>query len=161
MSIKLNFRNFPKDAHSQVQCWLFSHRLRCFHCFLRLQWLHNECRSQITGVSLVYSTICSDADQRKHQSSASLAFVRGIHRWPVVSLTKGQWRGKRFHLMTSSWAEYLFLLQQHDLSQWISMIDVIKVCKNVSSNIPGEQSKMHFTYLMTVNNATIKCGWNY
>ena len=41
--------------------------------------------SQITGVSIVYSTVCSDADQRKHQISASLAFVRGIHRWPVNS----------------------------------------------------------------------------
>ena len=34
--------------------------------------------SQITGVSIVCSTICSGADQRKHQSSASLAFARGI-----------------------------------------------------------------------------------
>ena len=41
--------------------------------------------SQITGVSIVCSTGCSGADQRKHQSSASLAFVRGIHRWPVDS----------------------------------------------------------------------------
>ena len=39
--------------------------------------------SQITGVSIVYSNVCSDEDQRKHQSSTSLAFVRGIHRWPV------------------------------------------------------------------------------
>ena len=36
--------------------------------------------SQITGVSIVYSTVCEDADQRKHQSSVSLALVRGIHR---------------------------------------------------------------------------------
>ena len=41
--------------------------------------------SQITGVSIVCSTVCSDADQRKNQSSASLAFVWGIHRWPVNS----------------------------------------------------------------------------
>ena len=41
--------------------------------------------SQITGVSIVYSTVCSGADQRKHQISASLAFVRVIHRWPVNS----------------------------------------------------------------------------
>ena len=34
--------------------------------------------SQITSLSIVYLTIYSDADQRKHQSSASLAFVRGI-----------------------------------------------------------------------------------
>ena len=41
--------------------------------------------TQITSVSIVCSTIGSDADQRKRQSSASLAFVRGIHRWPVNS----------------------------------------------------------------------------
>ena len=44
--------------------------------------------SQITSLTIVYSTIYSDADQRKHQSSASLAFVRGIHRGPVNSLNK-------------------------------------------------------------------------
>ena len=41
--------------------------------------------SQITSLTIVYSIIYSDADQRKHQSSASLAFVRGIHRGPVNS----------------------------------------------------------------------------
>ena len=45
--------------------------------------------SQITGVSIVYSTVCSGADQRKHQSSASLAFVRGIHWWPMHFQHKG------------------------------------------------------------------------
>ena len=39
--------------------------------------------SQITSLTIVYSTVYSDADQRKHHSSASLAFVRGIHRGPV------------------------------------------------------------------------------
>ena len=41
--------------------------------------------SQITSLTIVYSTVYSDADQRKHQSAASLAFVRGIHRGPVNS----------------------------------------------------------------------------
>ena len=41
--------------------------------------------SQITSFSIVCSIVCSGADQRKHQSSASLAFVRGIHRWPANS----------------------------------------------------------------------------
>ena len=36
--------------------------------------------SQITSLTIVYSTIYSGADQRKRQSSASLAFVKGIHR---------------------------------------------------------------------------------
>ena len=58
--------------------------------------------SQITSLTIVYSTVHSDADQRKHQSSASLAFVRGIHRGPVNSRANGQLHGKCFHLMTSS-----------------------------------------------------------
>ena len=59
--------------------------------------------SQITGVPTTYTTVCSGANQGKHLSSASLAFVSRIHQWPMDSpLTKGQWRGKRFHLMTSS-----------------------------------------------------------
>ena len=41
--------------------------------------------SQIASLTIVYSTVYSDADQRKHQSSASLAFVRVIHRGPVNS----------------------------------------------------------------------------
>ena len=41
--------------------------------------------SQITRLTIVYSAVYSDVDQRKHQSSASLPFVRGIHRWPVNS----------------------------------------------------------------------------
>ena len=40
---------------------------------------------QITSLMIVYSTVYSGADQRKHQSSASLAFVRGIYRGPVNS----------------------------------------------------------------------------
>ena len=43
--------------------------------------------SQITSFAMVCSTIYSGADQRKHQSCASLAFVRGIHRGPVNFIT--------------------------------------------------------------------------
>ena len=59
--------------------------------------------SQITSLTVVYSTVYSDADQRKHQSSALLAFVWVIHRGRWFPRTKGQLRGKCFHLMTSSW----------------------------------------------------------
>ena len=44
--------------------------------------------SQITSLTIVYLTIYSGANQRKHQSSASQAFVRGIHRSPVNSTHK-------------------------------------------------------------------------
>ena len=59
--------------------------------------------SQITSLTNVYSTIYSAADQRKHQSSASLALVGEFtgDRW--IPHAKGQQCRKCFHLMTSSW----------------------------------------------------------
>ena len=66
--------------------------------------------SQITSLTVVYSTVYSDADQIKHQSSASLAFVWGIHRDRWIPRTKGQLRGKCFHLMTSSWERHVHTL---------------------------------------------------
>ena len=44
--------------------------------------------SQITSLTIVYSVIYSGTDQRKHQSYMLLAFVRGIHRGPVISQHK-------------------------------------------------------------------------
>ena len=41
--------------------------------------------SQVTSLTIVYSSVYSGADQWTYQSSASLAFVWGIHRWPVNS----------------------------------------------------------------------------
>ena len=56
----------------------------------------NAMASQISGVSIVCSNVCPGADQRKHQSSASLAFLRGNHRWPVDYPHKGPITWKRF-----------------------------------------------------------------
>ena len=50
--------------------------------------------SQITSLTIVYSTVCSGADQRKHQSSAPL--VRGFHRLPANSPHKGTVTRKMF-----------------------------------------------------------------
>ena len=63
--------------------------------------------SPITSLMVVYST--TYADQRKHQSSASLVFVWGIHRDRWIPRTKGQLRRKCFHLMTSSCTENCIL----------------------------------------------------
>ena len=52
--------------------------------------------SQMTSLMIVYSSVYSGTDQRKYQSSASLAFVRGIHRWPVNSPHKGPVTRKMF-----------------------------------------------------------------
>ena len=52
--------------------------------------------SQITSFTIVFSTVYSRADQRKYQSSASLVFVRGSHRWPVISSHNGSVTRKMF-----------------------------------------------------------------
>ena len=61
--------------------------------------------SQITSLTIVFSNVYSGTDQRKHQSNASLAFVRGIHRRSVNFPHKGPVTRKYFHLMTSSWQD--------------------------------------------------------
>ena len=59
-----------------------------------LLWVHYDgvimsaMMSQITSLTVVYSTVYSGTNERKHQSSASLAFVQGIHWWPVNSPLK-------------------------------------------------------------------------
>ena len=71
----------------------FLSRIRAHSCtltYIGVHTMHNcghytdvimgAIASQNTSFTIVYSTVYSDADQRKHQSSASLAFVRGIHR---------------------------------------------------------------------------------
>ena len=52
--------------------------------------------SQITSLTIVYPTVYAGADQRKHESSASLAIVQGIYRWPVNSPHKWPVTSKMF-----------------------------------------------------------------
>ena len=89
--------NFGEIAIKAREFWFGTMHLKNRRQNVALQRRHNGRH----GVSNhqphhCYLTVYSNADQRKHQSSASLAFVRGIHRWPVNSHTKGQWRGKYF-----------------------------------------------------------------
>ena len=80
----------------------FLHILINLLAFYFMHAIMGPTASQITSLTIVYLIIHSGADQRK-QSSKVLAFVCGIHRWPVNSRAKGQERGKCFHLMTSSY----------------------------------------------------------
>ena len=72
--------------------------------------------SQITSLTIVYSTVYSDADLSNYQSPASLAFVRGIHRGPVNSPQKWPvtrkiwWRHhdlSRSSLLMKSWHRWV------------------------------------------------------
>ena len=69
--------------------------------------------SQVTSLTIVCSTVYSGADQRKHQSSTSLAFMRGIHRWPVNSPHKGPVPRKMFpfdDVVMNCWDSWFFAL---------------------------------------------------
>ena len=80
ISIKISLKFVPKGSINniptlvQIMAWWWYHRRldRLLNCF------------------------CSGADQRKHQSSTSVTFVRGIHRWPVGSSHKGPITRKMF-----------------------------------------------------------------
>ena len=86
--VKLQWRYNERDGVSNHR------RLECLRN--RLFIIMSAIASQITGVSSVCATSCSGADQRKRQSFASLAFVRGIHRSPVDSPHKRQVTRKMF-----------------------------------------------------------------
>ena len=87
------------DKHGAVCQYHFSLKPMSCQCVsnmvIPIMYNENHCHygdvimgaiaSQITSLKIVYSTVYSDADQRKHQSSASLAFVWGIHRGPMDS----------------------------------------------------------------------------
>ena len=72
-------------------------RANCWHCHYS-NFITGAIASQITSLMIVYSTVYPGVNQRKHQNSASLAFVRGIHRWPVNSPHKWLVPRKMFSL---------------------------------------------------------------
>ena len=101
----------PSQWETMLHCNVISHWLGPYtnwslqysgECFHYTDVIMTTMASQITSLTVVYSTVYSDADQRKHQSSTSLAFVWRIHRDWWIPCTKGQLRGKCIHLMTSS-----------------------------------------------------------
>ena len=92
--------------------------------------------SQITSLTIVYSTVYSGADQRKHQSFASLAFVRGNHQWPVNSPHKWSVTRKMFPFVDVIMREVLkcHIYVRYCPSKFINVsklhISSYSVCKN-------------------------------
>ena len=69
----------------RCRCWNFSLYRKTKNDIDYSDVIMGTRASQITSLTVVYSSVYSGTYQRKHQSSASLAFVRGIHRGPVNS----------------------------------------------------------------------------
>ena len=93
--------------------------------------------SQITSLTIVYTTVYSrrrskkttvysGTDQRRHQSFASLAFVREIHRWPVNSPHKGPVTRKMFPFDD-------VIMTHHTCSWCISWSQIHRMCCATSS----------------------------
>ena len=71
--------HITEDGCFVTQCFLSSwDDVYIYHVAHYSNGIMDAMTSQITGLTIVYSTVYSGTDQRKHQSSASLAFVRGI-----------------------------------------------------------------------------------
>ena len=102
--------------------------------------------SQITSLTIVCSSVYSGAYQRKHQSSASPAFVWGIHRWPVNSPHKGPVTRKIFPfddvIMSSigplwaqqhPWLKYRFLTRAWLNGNFFCIFSCTRNSKNTTS----------------------------
>ena len=83
----------------------------------------------------------------------SLAFVWGIHREPVNSRTNGQWRGKCFHLMTSSWVTMVTYCQhQHPLKHTrVNFISNIRTFSFRKKEIMCNHSLQHGCHFVQVS----------
>ena len=123
-------------------------------CTRKCQWHYNDAimsamASQITSLMIVYSTVYSGTDQRKHQSSASLAFVRGSHWSPVNSPRTGPVTRKMFPfddvIVDLSW--------KHRLAMWAH-----KLCNlfRMQCNICFPQS-IQPSAVLTRANITLNC----
>ena len=99
ITLEINYLRFHSNlpgANGLIKLTIVVLRSECYvktwaiRRLMTLQWRHIErCGVSNHQLTTVYSTVYSWTDQRKHQSTASLVFVRGIHRWPVDSPHKG------------------------------------------------------------------------
>ena len=125
--------------------------------------------SQITSLTVVYSTVYSDVDQWKHQSSASLTFVWGIHwdRW--IPRTKGQLRGKCFHLMTSSckcfasnnWTLWVSVIPWLPSQEWYGVMACYRAVSAIGSPPEDHCRELLYSSLITRFMGLLLEIWRY
>ena len=121
--------------------------------------------SQITSLTIVYSTVYSGANQRKHQYSASLAFVQGIHRGPVNSPHKWQVTRKMFPFDdVIMWRVFYYrcmhgiILSFRDLMQYLILLPTSSKIQN-DAKFRSSLTLIPFAYSLQNNNCNI--NWKY
>ena len=119
--------------------------------------------SQITSLMIGYSTVYSDADQRKHQSSASLAFVRGIHRRPVNSPHKWPVNAENFpfdDVIMKSYTGTVHVERKwrvtQDVLDWLLCTGLNRSCIFHCSMIDFQRSDLEATYVSIVTQFVIQ-----
>ena len=110
----------------------------------------SEMASLITSVSVVCSTVGSGADQRKHQSSLSMAFVREIHRWLMDSPRKWPVTRKIFPF------DYV-IMSMGSFSLWMSLTKYIQSQMSDAST-EGTYDVKLLIYFQTAMVAPLKIG---
>ena len=131
---------FRKHISPRIRAWI-SYHTRLIHYD---DVIMTVISSQITGLTVVYSIVYSDAGRRKHQNSASLAFVRGIHRGPVNSPHKWPVTRKMFPFgdVIMIWG-----VITHPWSQFARRVGRSKL-------ITGDRKRFRFIYCHTIQSDT-------
>ena len=107
--------------------------------------------SQITTLMIVYSTVYSGPDQRKQQSSASLAFVMEIHQWQVNSPFKGRVTRKMFpfdDVIMVFYTQYVCMIWICAEKCVICRNEFIRFLKNIREYISSIHPQQSNTYLV-------------
>ena len=118
--------------------------------------------SQITSLTIVYSNVYSGTEEWKHQSSASLAFVWGIHRWPANSLPKRPVMRKMFpfndfimvlskvHVDDVTYHPISFMVVPRALGQWQDCLDISRVNLKDMGKVKSSGAKSQSNKVLTV-----------
>ena len=112
--------------------------------------------SQITSLTIVYSIVYSGADRRKHQSSASLAFVRGIHRSPVNSPRKCPVTRKMF-----PFDDVIMTLPESTTNRWYRVKTVCARGIHMNRRLSAEKVPLALEISFIYNSKVIDFGVYY
>ena len=110
--------------------------------------------SQITSLTIVYSIVYSGTDERKHQSSVALAlaFVRGIHRGPVISPHKGpvMWKMFLFDDVIMDWLDAC-TWWCHDMETLSASLALCEGNPPITCDLPPQKHKKQVTWTFDVS----------
>ena len=151
MQIKWNSHISGDRLIAYISRWKRRHLTYRHYCDVIMDTMN----SQITSLTIVYLTVYSDADQRKHQNTASLAFVRGIHRRPVTSPQKWPVTRKMFpfddvimgtwivHIVINSVGLLSHIPVHHWRTYWLNCpnLNILTYCPKQSSMKFGKKKE--------------------